>query len=583
MTPYDRENETGRSDELAKRPAKPRPQLFDIEKSDAEFFGGKKNVAPPQAPVTPPQAPVTPPQAPAAKPPIVAKKNVYRPNSFADLPPDVQNTAHRGPAQPSEPTRIISRQAIERQVSAQSSPSDENVKIYDAKSAPAKQSFYGSMPQQPPARPAKPFKLNIADEDYNAIPDFDNRNRTTPRSVESAGGVKRPAPRGEFDYVPPNAQTPAPPQTTRANKTMRSLGRLANGIIYTVGILFASILLSVFILQSMSDVLGLFKSDKEISISIPQNANTQDVAAILKESGVIAQPLTFRLYSKYREYEDVFLNGGFTLNSSMSYDEIFSVIQVARNERQVVSLTFIEGMTVLEIAQRLEENNVCDAQEFIHVLNTTDFGYEFEDLIPTGGNRYLKLEGYLFPDTYSFYVGESPNSAAKKFLANFNRKITADLIVRIEKMGMTLDEALTLASIVQKEGRTLDDMYMVSSVFNNRLNKPKTFPLLQSDVTINYVNDNIFPFVSNEEDRQAYASVYNTYKCEGLPVGPVANPGINAIKAAIYPDDSPYYYFLTDIEMRYYYATNLTQHEVNLAKAKQVGDTVGGVNTHTEE
>lgn len=575
MAPYDPKKDEGLtlSDELAKRAAehaRPKPQLFDIEKSDEEFFGTKKT---PSQPI--PTPPATPPT-----PPITPKKNVYKPNSFTELPPDIDSTPAKSTEPASEPTRVISRQAIERQMK---SPSD-GVNSYGDKQDV---NPYYSMPQQTPVRPSKPFKLHISDEDFNSIPDFDNRSRQAqPASRDAVVSNRRTrsvsnAAQDEFDYVPPSASQR--PQTSRGNKTMRSLGRLANGIIYTIGVLFASILLSIFILQSMSDVLGLFKSEKEITITIPEKATTQQVASILKDNGVISQPLTFRLYTKYRNYEDTYLTGSFELNSNMSYDEIINIIQVERNKKKEVTITFIEGVSVLDIAKQLEENNVCSSQEFINTLNTTEFGYEFEKLIPTGGNRYLKLEGYLFPDTYTFFVDESPKSVAKKFLSNFNKKITADLLTRIEKMDMTLDEALTLASIIQKEGRTLDDMYMVSSVFNNRLKKPKTFPFLQSDVTINYVNDNIFPFVSNEEDKQAYASAYNTYKCEGLPVGPVCNPGINAIKAAIYPDDTPYYYFLTDAEMNYYFASSLAEHESNLAKAKKVGDDVGGVATHEEQ
>ncbi len=582
MTPYDPKNEGYEekrlSEELAKRAAenaRPKPSIFDIEKSDEEFFGaGSKGVSSSPNPKV------------STEPTAVPRRPVYQPNSFAELPPDVKETPGKVGTPADELTRVIPRQAIERQMSA--SQKEDGVKIYGDQSQP-QASYYSNIPKAP-VKPTKPFKLNISDEDYNSIPDFDNRNRPAQPAARSAvpsADGKRPrppaAPSGkEFDYVPPSVPEEHS-RTSRGNKTMRRLGRLANGIIYTIGVLFASILLSIFILQSMSDVLGLFKTEKEISVTIPADANTQQVSSILKESGVISQPLTFQLYSKYREYSDVFLTGNFLLNSNMSYDEIIKVIQVARNERKVVSITFIEGMTVLEIANKLQENNVCDAAAFIEVLNTTDFGYEFEDLIPTGGNRYLKLEGYLFPDTYNFYVDEAPNQVANKFLSNFNKKITADLIDRINKMDMTLDQAIILASIIQKEGRTLDDMYNVSSVFNNRLNKPKSFPMLQSDVTINYVNDDIFPFVSNEEDRQAYASAYNTYKCEGLPIGPVSNPGINAIKAAIYPDETPFYYFLTDEKMAYYYAETLAKHEANLAKAKQVGEEIGGVTTHTEE
>ncbi len=617
-------NEFARSNEQANHSRQSKPEIFDIEKSDEEFFGASVPKQPEAAPSSPrpdagktgvpmgqhefyerlagntptppqvqretrenqrPQAVNRQPEAPTP-PPIAPKRSVYKPNSFAELPPDVPAKPLRGSDRLSEPTIAIPKRAVGHPSGTDDA---DGVKIYGARGNENNASMYGSTAPVP--RPSKPFKLNIKDEDYNAIPDFDNRahkTRPTPPPltappVQKRGKAAVQKAESEFDYVPPQAAAGAPPRPV--NRTMRSLGRLANGIIYTVGVLLASILLSVFILQSMSDVLGLFKNDKEINVTIPKGADTKSVADILKENGIISQPLTFRLYTqyKYSENADVYLDGDFTLNSKMSYDEIMTAIRISKSEQQTVKLTFIEGMTAREIAKILEENHVCKADEFIQVLQTTDFGYEFEKLIPTGGNRYLKLEGYLFPDTYNFYLDEAPKSVADKFLKNFNKKITADLIDRIDKMGWTLDQAITLGSIVQKEGRTLDDMYAVSSVFNNRLNSNGKFPLLQSDVTINYVNDNITPFVSGTADQQAYASAYNTYKCEGLPVGPVGNPGVNAIKAAIYPDTSANYYFVTDEEMHYYFAQTLSQHEANMAKAKAVGDTVGGVDTHEEQ
>lgn len=578
----------------------PRPEIFDIEKSDEEFSSdAEQPKAPPADSVSGsveenefynlprknafeirenqrPQAENQP--AKPSVPPIRPKRSVYKPDSFKELPPDIASKHQNGSERINEPTIAIPKRALN---------DADGVKIYGGGT---KNEANSSLPQPTMMpRSSKPFKLKIEDEDYNAIPDFDNRaNRSHPTppplaapSVPKRGKAAAKGDLKDFDYVPPQPGGGVSPRPV--NKTMRSLGRLANGILYTVGVLVVSILLSVFILQSMSDVLGMFKTEKEMSVNIPQGANTQTVATILKQNGIIAQPLTFRLYTKYRYDEDeTYLTGNFTLNSAMSYDEIMQAIRVRKSEKQVVTIPIIEGMSAREIAKKLEENKVCKADDFIDVLQTTDFGYEFEKLIPTGGNRYIKLEGYLFPDTYQFYINEPPKSVANKFLKNFNTKITPDLIERIDKMGFTLDQAITLASIIQKEGRTLDDMYKVSAVFNNRLNSKGKFPKLQSDVTINYVNDNITPYVTNTADQQAYASVYNTYKCDGLPVGPVGNPGVSAIKTAIYPDEEFYYYFVTDAKMKYYFAATLAQHEANIAKAKEAGGEVGGVTTHEE-
>lgn len=513
-----------------------RPQMFDIEKSDEEYFGRKKpeqkaagtqgypNTAKPSAPSQPKSAqPIQPkaaaPKQPQSAPPIAPKKNVYKPGSFKELEPE-SYTYSKSIQGASEPTIAIPTQKnapkAEKSFAEKQGENDE-VKIYKA---PPKDYYAGYVSKEPDVKlKPKQFKLNISDEDFNSIPDFDTRNNK-PKVVQRnivASAPEKP----RYSYS--NADYSDDYDDRRNKKTMRSLGRFANGVIYTLSVLFVSVILSVFIIQSLSDVLGLFKrSFVTADITLPKGATTSEIAKMLKEEKIISQPLTFTIYSKFRDYDGTYLDGSFHVESDMSYDEIMGILSYKNDEPDVVTITFIEGMTVRDIANELEKKNVCKAEDFIKTLQNEDFGYEFEELIPDSKDRYLKLEGYLFPDTYNFYVGENSKSVAKKFLKNFNRKITPDIIKRLEDIDMTLDEALTLASIIQKEAGTADEMYMVSSIFNNRLDKPKSFPLLQSDVTVFYVNDNITPFVSADK-QTSYAAAYNTYKCEGLPVGPVCN------------------------------------------------------------
>ena len=239
-------------------------------------------------------------------------------------------------------------------------------------------------------------------------------------------------------------------------------------------------------------------------------------------------------------------------------------------ESLTVTVTFPEGFTVVQIAERLQENKVCDASEFIALTNNIDYiqtlGYTFTDLITNGSDRAFYLEGYIFPDTYEFYKGESPERALRRFLDNTELKLTAEYRQRAEELGYTLDEIITLASVVQEESYTNDSVKNVASVLHNRLSSP-SFPKLQCDVTIHYINDYVTDSKYLSGDRSVFAERYNTYKCEGLPVGPISNPGLAAIEAALYPAETNYFYFVTDSEWNYYYASTYEEHKVNCKKA----------------
>ena len=239
-----------------------------------------------------------------------------------------------------------------------------------------------------------------------------------------------------------------------------------------------------------------------------------------------------------------------------------------------VTVTFPEGFTLVQIAERLEENNVCTASDFIALTNNIEYiqtlGYSFTGLIAQAEKRAFFLEGYIFPDTYEFYKGESAERALRRFLDNTEKKLTAEYTSRAAELGYTLDEIITLASIVQEESYTSDSVKNVASVLHNRLSSP-SFPRLQCDVTIHYVNDYVTESEYLTGDTSVFAERYNTYKCEGLPIGPISNPGLAAIEAALYPAETDYFYFVTDSDWNYYYASTYAQHKVNCNKIGLAG------------
>lgn len=343
--------------------------------------------------------------------------------------------------------------------------------------------------------------------------------------------------------------------------------KLAVGLLLTTLIIVVSILLAAFALKTAKELIGHGKNDMEIVVEIPENAGTADIADILVNEGVIDDAMLFRVVSKIKGTDGFYVAGSHKVNPSMSYGDIIKKLQEdAINEREVADVTFPEGITLVDAAKRLEDKGVCSADEFIEAFNSASFGYDFEANVKKSTLKFYKMEGYLFPDTYRFYLDEDPLIVSKKIYKNFNDKMTRDLLGRMEDMGKSLEETLTLASIVQAEAGDTANMKRVASVFYNRLNNSDEFPLLQSDPTTAYVRDIIIPNSDYVTDNVKTA--YDTYKGAGLPPGPICNPGLDAIKAVLYPAETDYYYFCSDLETgEFYYAKTLEEHEANLVKA----------------
>lgn len=235
-----------------------------------------------------------------------------------------------------------------------------------------------------------------------------------------------------------------------------------------------------------------------------------------------------------------------------------------------VTVTFPEGYTVKEIAELLQENHVCDAAEFISLSNNARYlkglDYSFLNQIPGYKKRPFILEGYLFPDTYEFYTNEGAEAALSRFLDNTEAKLSLEYKLKAELMGYTIDEILALASIIQEEASEQEHMPGVSSVLHNRLEK-HDYDRLECDVTVNYIKNNVkdSPYIRVDID-EVYGN-YDTYECYGLPLGPICNPGVNAIEAALYPPETNYFFFVTDADWNYYYAETYEEHQINCKKA----------------
>lgn len=351
----------------------------------------------------------------------------------------------------------------------------------------------------------------------------------------------------------------------KKQRKKRSYGKFVFGLILTTVIISIAIFAAYFIITIGKDALGIDKPSTEVTMTIEKGTTAEGIAKILEDKNVIEYPLVFRLISKLQKADD-YKAGDHVVRPDMAYTSIISTLQTDPiQDKKSISVTFPEGYTLYDSAKVLEEKGICNSEEFIFEFNSAAFGFDFESLVSTD-NKFYKMEGYCFPDTYTFFEESSPKLVAKKIYENFSVKVNRNVLGRMKEMELTLDQMLALASIIQQEAPTKDEMTRVSSVFWNRMADKETYPKLQSDTTTKYVNEVIIPHIElpNEEMNIAY----DTYKGLGLPPGAICNPGIDAIEAALYPADTEYTFFCSNLETKeFFYAKTDAQHEKNLVKA----------------
>lgn len=224
-----------------------------------------------------------------------------------------------------------------------------------------------------------------------------------------------------------------------------------------------------------------------------------------------------------------------------------------------VIVTIPEGYTLSQIGDKLAAAGVCTKADFLNAANSYNFNYySLVAQIPSTTNRVFKLEGYLFPNTYQFNLNKPAQDAVGVLIRGVQEKITN----QYSYSGMTLDEIITLASIIQMESPNKAEMANISSVLHNRLNKGLR---LQADSTIFYIERYVKPIITGNINR--YNSYYNTYKCTGLPAGPICNPGTDALNAAIHPAQTEYLYFVSDKTGKTYYAKTYEEQQANCTLA----------------
>ena len=298
------------------------------------------------------------------------------------------------------------------------------------------------------------------------------------------------------------------------------------------------------------DVKGGKGSSEEITVELDKGMGAYTVAAVLADKGIVKNELFFKLYAKQNPIADL-QYGTFTLREDMSYEEIVKELTTPKDLRETVSVTVFEGSSIVRISKIVEEAGFCTAQEFIDVVENTDWSqFKFYQYVEDHEYKPFKMEGFLYPETYEFFPEATAYEIAETMLSHFDSLVTDEMYAQMEQQGFTLQDVVTLASYVEEEAGDPINQPDVAAVFLNRLKPDSPFPKLESDVSYYYMREQVEPYLGVGRDGSPVEmqQLVNTYMCVGIPITPVSSPSITAIKAVLNPTpDSPYYFFLTPL------------------------------------
>lgn len=392
------------------------------------------------------------------------------------------------------------------------------------------------------------------------MPQESHENRpASPRSSASAGG---------------NSGAP--------RRRRRRRRRRMNPLLYILLVVAASALLAGLAWLWAGDVFALNKEPTSATITLPesiftsheetvevkQNGETTKVTKtvseadmgyvtkLLKENGLIEYKLLFQIFSSVAHASQKLTPGTYELNTDMDYNALVNSMSARSGSRKTVSVTIPEGYTLDQIFNLLVQEGVANLATLQKVAAEYDFKYSFlQGVLPLGD--YHRLEGYLFPDTYEFYMGGGESEAVQvlnKMLLRFDQQFPDDLRQKAADMGYSVHQLVTIASLIEKETDG-NDQTAVASVIYNRLERPtdETVGFLNIDASLVYATGRPI----TQEDYQTLQSPYNTYLNKGLPPGPIASPGMVALNSALNPQSTNYYYYAVGSDgLHHYFRTN---------------------------
>ena len=354
-------------------------------------------------------------------------------------------------------------------------------------------------------------------------------------------------------HYPPQGQSrrpqrePSQSQTRRATKRRRTaLSRVAGALLYVLLVIAGSAALSTVGWVLACDLLGLNKEPITTEIVIEDDTQFSEVVDTLEKEGLIEYKFLFKLYAAFSHAEGKIAPGTYELNSEMDYHALVSNMGSSSATRQTTDITIKEGLTIDQIFDLLADRGVTSVEKLQDMAANYDYAFDWLEDRPLGD--YHRLEGYLFPDTYTFELGENPKYVLNKMLVNFDDKMDEYMpALAAEGAPYSLHDIVIIASMIEKETDS-EDYRTISSVIYNRLTNPQaeTVGYLQIDATLVYLNGGKVPTLADRE----IDSPYNTYKYQGLPAGPISNPGMASLSAAMDPDSTSYYFYVLNPETK---------------------------------
>ena len=401
---------------------------------------------------------------------------------------------------------------------------------------------------------------------------------------------EQPAPKHTFPRFEPTlpeeyADLTVDEETEEEEPMQQDKPRLAPGLrvlLYICCVLAVSVLLAVGAWTCADDVLALTKPNRTMTVTIADNATIDDVTRELHDNGLVNYPWLFKFYCWYSHAEQKITPGTYTLNNIYDYHALVNAMRETSQQRSTVEITIPEGYECKDIFALLEEKGVCSVEKLQKAAAEYEFDYDFLADLPYGDSN--RLEGYLFPDTYQFYLGDEPENVIGRFLRNFDRKLTQELrdavsgvneklAAKMEENGFTqqeirnsaldLHDIIIVASLIEKETAKTSESANIASVIYNRLCS-KLYPCLEIDATIQYALPERKEVLSDAD--KSLISPYNTYTNAGLPAGPISNPGINSIRAALYPADTDYYFYALNKSGVHTFSETYYEHQEVLAE-----------------
>ncbi len=374
-----------------------------------------------------------------------------------------------------------------------------------------------------------------------------------------------------FEDEQEEEETPEPAEAPKKGRPKRESGygllgipHIVSTVIWLALILAIGVSLGRTLWVCCADLMAFGKEDKTVSITVTEDDDIDSIARKLGNADLVRYPSLFKFFANVTGKSDNIGVGTFTLNAQLDYNAMINAMYDYGPEQQVVTLMFPEGYNCAQIFKLLEENGVCSAAALEEYCQKGELGnYWFLEGV-SRDSKYC-LEGYLAPDTYKFYVGDSPRRVLEKFLDEFNERFT-DLMkedfedikqtyaTRLKNKGysdsyikehaLTVHDVVTLASIIQKETASDGECYDIASTFYNRLVANMR---LDADATVYYaIGDYFWETKELTQKHLDFDSPYNTRKNGGIPPSPICNMGVHALYAALEPNDTGYYYFVFD-------------------------------------